>query len=369
MCGIVGYVGDRPGARRRRRRACAGWSTAATTRPASPCVADGALRHRASGPASSATWTRRSRPSTAAASPARPASGTPAGPPTAPRPTATPTRTWTRRPGRGHPQRHHRELRRAARRARGATASSSRSDTDTEVVAHLLAADAARRHGRRPGRRRCGAVCRRLDGRVHAGRGRTPTTPDVVVGARRNSPLVRRRRRRRELPRQRRRRVHRAHPRRGRARPGPGRRDHARTGTRSPTSTATPVDGQAVPRRLGRSRPPRRAATTTSCSRRSPSSRARSPTRCCGRLDGDGGIVLDEMRLTDAGPARRRQGLRRRVRHGVPRRADRQVRDRALDPDPGRGRAGPRVPLPRPGARPADAGRRDHASPARRWTR
>ena len=58
------------------------------------------------------------------------------------------------------------------------------------------------------------------------------------------------------------------------------------------------------------------------------------------------------------GAARRRQGLRRRLRYRVPRGADRQVRHRALDPHPGRGRAGQRVPLPRPGAGPLHAGRR-----------
>ena len=59
------------------------------------------------------------------------------------------------------------------------------------------------------------------------------------------------------------------------------------------------------------------------------------------------------------GPARRRQDLHRRLRHRLPRRAGRQVRHRALDPDPVRGRAGQRVPLPRPGAGPVHAGRRD----------
>ena len=61
------------------------------------------------------------------------------------------------------------------------------------------------------------------------------------------------------------------------------------------------------------------------------------------------------------GPARRRQDLHRRLRHRVPRRPGREVRDRALDPHPVRGRAGQRVPLPRPGARPVHAGRGDLA--------
>ena len=49
-----------------------------------------------------------------------------------------------------------------------------------------------------------------------------------------------------------------------------------------------------------------------------------------------------------------------------------QARDRALDPDSGRGRDGLRVPLPRPGAGPADRSSSRSASPARprtRWRR
>ena len=77
--------------------------------------------------------------------------------------------------------------------------------------------------------RRCAGCAAGCDGAftlvaVHA------DDPTVVVGARRNSPLVVGLRRRRELPRQRRGRVHRAHPRGDRARAGPGRR--ARAGTR-----------------------------------------------------------------------------------------------------------------------------------------
>ena len=62
-----------------------------------------------------------------------------------------------------------------------------------------------------------------------------------------------------------------------------------------------------------------------------------------------------------AGAPRRGQGVRRRLRHRVPLGADREVRDRALDPDPGRGRDGLGVPLPGPGAGPGHAGRRDLA--------
>ena len=48
----------------------------------------------------------------------------------------------------------------------------------------------------------------------------------------------------------------------------------------------------------GTCRPPKRAATSTSCSRRSPSSPPRSPTPCSGHFV-DGRIVLDEQRLSD----------------------------------------------------------------------
>ena len=57
-----------------------------------------------------------------------------------------------------------------------------------------------------------------------------------------------------------------------------------------------------------------------------------------------------------AGAARRRQDHHHRVRHGVLRRPGREVRHRALDPDPVRGRAGPRVPLPRPDPDPGHPG-------------
>ena len=78
----------------------------------------------------------------------------------------------------------------------------------------------------------------------------------------------------------------------------------------------------------------------------------------------DGQIVLDEQRLD-------RQELRDIDKVfvvacgiGLPRRADRQAGHRALDAHAGRGRDGLGVPLPRPGARPADARRRDQ--PVRR---
>ena len=61
---------------------------------------------------------------------------------------------------------------------------------------------------------------------------------------------------------------------------------------------------------------------------------------------------------------RDRQDHHRRLRHRVLRRSRREVRHRALDPDPVRGRARPRVPLPRPDPHPGDPRRGDQ--PVRR---
>ena len=200
-------------------------------------------------------------------------------------------------------------------------------------------------------------VCRRLDGAFTLS-SPTGTTRAGWSAARRNSPLVLGVGRRRDVPGQRRGRVRRAHQGRGRARPGPGRGDHAgrlhghrlrgRAGRR-----------HAVPGRLG----PRRRREgrlrllhaqgdpgAAGRGRRHPAG----PVR--GRPDRAGRAAAGR-----AGAARRGQGLRGRLRHGVPLRADREVRDRALDPDPGRGRDGLGVPLPGPGAGPGHAGRRDLA--------
>ena len=179
------------------------------------------------------------------------------------------------------------------------------SDTDTECAAHLLARELAALCGPRapPSQRRqplaeaMRRVCRRLEGAftllaVDA------DTPGVVVGARRNSPLVVGRGTGENFLASDVVRVHRAHPRGGRAGPGPGRPDHAGRASRSPTSTATPPPARTSTS-TGTPPPPRRAATTTSCSRRSPSSRRRSPTPCAAGSATTGEIVLDEVRLTD----------------------------------------------------------------------
>ena len=162
------------------------------------------------------------------------------------------------------------------------------SETDTEALAHLV----EEAYERRPRRGRAGRAApgrRRLRGRGDAsGRGRP---------ARRRPPgraAHRRARRRRDLPRLR----------RG-GRPRPHRRvifleegdvadlrpwgvdDHRhrrrrRASGRSRSST-------------GRPRPPRRAATSTSCSRRCTSSPRPSPVASAGRVARDGRIHLEEL--------------------------------------------------------------------------
>ena len=107
----------------------------------------------------------------------------PVGHPRRPHRPQRPPARLLRRQGGGRPQRDHRELRPVARRLE-ADGVELRSDTDTEVVAHLLASAGGGDLGRA-----MRAVCADLDGAftlvaVHA------DAPGVVVGARRNSPLV-----------------------------------------------------------------------------------------------------------------------------------------------------------------------------------
>jgi hypothetical protein len=167
------------------------------------------------------------------------------------------------------------------------------SETDTEVVAHLLEdeyagagsdlAEAMRR------------VCRRLEGAftlvaVHV------DAPDVVVGARRNSPLV----------------VGRGEGENFLASDVAAFIAHTREAIelgqdqvvelRREGVVVTTFDG--APAEVKDFHvdwdppPPRRAATTTSCSRRSPSS-PRRRRHLLGRVDEFGRLSLDEMRLSD----------------------------------------------------------------------
>ena len=196
----------------------------------------------------------------------------------------------------------------------------------------------------------------------------TPTQPGVVVGARRNSPLVVGRRRGRELPRLRRRGLHQPHPRGDRARPGPGRRRSPRTTVDDHRLRREAGAGQGFPRRLGRRGRREGRLPVASWPRRSTSSRRPSPTRCSGRTDADGSLVLDELRIDE----------------DVLRAVDRIVviacgtasyagsvakyAHRALVPDPDRGRA--RRTSSATATRSSTSARSSSRSrsPARRWT-
>ena len=357
MCGIVGYVGHQQALRRvlegLRRLEYRGYDSAGVA------VLDGA-----GGLACEKRAGRIENLDKALAAdhpgglPAPPASGTPAGRRTAP-PTdrnAHPHLDAARR-GRGHPQRDHRELRAAAGRAGGGGRRAAQRDRH--------------RGGRAPARRprcpppavtwprRCGAVCRRLRRRLHPGRaaprparpaGRRP--PQLAAGGRR------RRRARRSWPA--------TSPRSSRT---PGRRSSSAR-TRSSRSPRGRLHGDRLRRRAGRGR--RRSAVDWDLAA---AEKGGYPYFMLKEIEEQPAAVADTLlgRLVDGpdragraaagqpGAARRRQGLRHRLRHRVPRRPDREVRDRALDPGAGRGRDGLGVPLPGPGAGPGHAGGGDLA--------
>ena len=150
------------------------------------------------------------------------------------------------------------------------------SATDTEVMAHLIEQQMA--GGRVAGRGHPHHAARGARRLLHRRRSRADE-PDTIVAARRSTPLV--------LG------LHdgmallasdipalightRQRLRAGRRRAG---RPHARARSRSPRSTARRSSPSSSPS-PGTSRRPRRAATRTSCPRRSTSSRRRWPTRC-----------------------------------------------------------------------------------------
>ena len=233
------------------------------------------------------------------------------------------------------------------------------SETDTEVAAHLLELEVESR--RRPDRGDAAGVPP-ASGRVHPGRRRRPgpgpggrRAPQLTAGGRA--------RRGRELPRLRRGGVHRAHPRGARARPGPGRHDHPGRASRSPTSTAArprarryhvdwdlsaaEKDGYDWFMRKEIFEQPRAVADTL-----------------LGRHDQAGLLQLDEVRMSEDELRDIDKiiiiGCGTAFYAGL-------VAKYAIEHwtrIPVRGRAGPRVPLPRPDPDPVDAGGGDQ--PVRR---
>ena len=254
-------------------------------------------------------------------------------------------------------QRHHRELRLAARRARGRRARDALGDR------HRGRRPPARARARRRGRPHRGDAGHLPPpgGRLHAGR-RRRRGPRPGGGGPPQLAAGRRARRRRELPRLRRGRVHRAHPRRARARPGPG-RDHHPRGRERLRLRRLARGGHAVPRRLGpvgrREGRPRlvHAQGDLRAAARGRRLAARPPYAL------RGAAARRDAPLRPGG-ARHRQDHHHRRGDVVLRRHGREVRHRALVPDPGRGRAELGVPLPRPDPRLLDAGGRDQ--PVRR---
>ena len=99
----------------------------------------------------------------------------------------------------------------------------------------------------------------------------------------------------------------------------------------------------------------KRAATSTSCSRKSLSSRAPFATPLLGRVGQETGrIFLDEMDISPKQFTEFQPGQDRRLRHQLARGAGRQVHDREAGANSGRGRLRQRVPLSRSDRRPND---------------
>ena len=348
---------------------CGGWSTADTT-PPGVAVLDGtgglAVRRRRGTLAN--LEARSTRPTRACSTGSTGHGAHPLGHPRRPDRPQRPPAPRRQRQGRRHPQRDHRELRRRCGPSWRPTGIEFASDTDTEVAAHLLGAVPQRPHRGRPAGVSVLAVLPAPGGRLHPGRRATPTSPGMLVAARRNSPLV--------------------------VGVGDGEMflasdvaafiEHTRDavelgqdqlvvitpdGYRDHLTSTGPTyrDGSRLSHRLGpvRRREGRLRLLHAQGDRRAARGGRRHAARALRRRP-------DRPRRAAPlrpGPARRRQGLRGRLRHRVPLRPARQVRDRALDPAARRGRAGQRVPLPRPGSRPEHAGRRHLASPARPPTR
>ena len=267
----------------------------------------------------------------------RPASATPAGRPTAARPTTTPTRTAAATDGKlalihnGIIENFH-----ALKNGLLADGVSFTSETDTEVVAHLSPRPTSSKGDLTEAMR---TVVADLEGAftllaIHADQ------PGVVVGARRNSPLVVGPRRRRQLPRLGRRGLHRSHPSRPRARAGPDRHDHARRGD-GHRLRRLERRGQGLRGDVGRRR--RREGRLRDLHGEGDQRAAarRAPTRCSGAPTPDGRLVLDELRISEE--QLRAVDRITIVACGTAAYAGMvgEVRHRALDAHPRRGRARP----------------------------
>ncbi len=255
-------------------------------------------------------------------------------------------------PGRAGAQRHHRELRRPARGARAGRSRPALRDRHRGRGPPAGGGAGGRPHPDRGHAARLPAAA----GRVHAG-GDRRAGPGPGRGGPSQQPPGRRDRAGGDLPGLGRLGLHRAHPRRARAGPGPG-RDHHRGRRRDhrPAREAG-ARGQlpALPRRLGplggregRLRlvhaqgDPRAAGRHHRLDAGPPRHRRRAAARRAADQRGRA--------------ARRRQDHPHRLRHRQLRQHGGQVRHRALDPDPVRGGAGPRVPLPRPDPDPGHPG-------------
>ena len=215
-------------------RDCRGSNTAGTTprgsRSSTPTANWACARRPASSRCCATIWSTTRFPT------ARPASGTPAGRPTADPPTRTPTRTSP-----------------TTTSSPSSTTASSRTSPSSRPSCSPRATRSAARPT--PRWRPCCSAASTARTAATSSRRSAPTVarldgaftllamheehPGLVVGARRNSPLVIGLGEGENFLALRRRRVRRAHPQRARDRPGRDRRDHARRRRRSPTSPAT----------------------------------------------------------------------------------------------------------------------------------
>ena len=322
MCGIVGYVGDKEctpilieGLRRLEYR---GYDSAgmAVLDPAKEGLNSRVVRCR--GKLSNLeNLLRDSKPQGASASATR------AGPRTAGPATRTRIRT-SRAACRWCTTASSRTIRccATALRQKGRTFSS---ETDTEIIAHLVDEElkvdgkvTLREAVRRALKQVQGAYAIVVHGRLAARHDRR-RQERLAAGARA--------RRRRELRRLRRAGDPRAHAQGDVPRGGRDRRGEAR-----PASTIIDLEGKhassARPRRSPGARcRRRRPATSTSCSRRSTSRRARSPTRCAGGSRSSTTTRSSTGIELDVGEPQ--EGHDHRLRHLVARGARRQVPDRA----------------------------------------